>query len=63
MFFIDRPPPCPFPELPEFDDLAVPAAASGLVPVEVVPAAMDPMAVTDDGARLVVASGTAVPTL
>jgi hypothetical protein len=63
MFFIDRPPPCPFPELPEFDDLAVSAAASGLVPVDVVPAAMDPMAVTDDGARLVVPSGTAVPTL
>jgi hypothetical protein len=60
---IDRPLAVPFPELPEFDGLAVPAAANGLVPVDVVPAARDPVAVTDDGARLVVASGTAVPTL
>jgi hypothetical protein len=63
MLFIDRPPPLPFPELPEFDDLAVPAAANGLVLVDAAPTAVDPVVVTDDGATLMVPSGTAVPTL
>jgi hypothetical protein len=63
MLFIDRPPPCPFPELPEFDDLAVPAAASGLVLVDAAATAVGAVVVTDDGATLVVASGAAVPTL
>ena len=59
---IVRPPP--FPELfPEFDELPVPAAASGLVPVGVAPVAVGAVVVTDDGATLMVASGAAVPTL
>jgi hypothetical protein len=57
---IVRPPVYPFPEV---DDLLPPAAASGLVPVGAVPTAMDPVAVANDGATLVVARGTAVPTL
>jgi len=57
---IVRPPVYP---LPEADDLPTPAVASGMVPVGVMPPAMDPMAVADDGATLMVARGTAVPTL
>jgi hypothetical protein len=57
---IVRPPVYP---LPEVDDLLPPAAASGMVPVGAVPTAMDPVAVANDGATLVVARGTAVPTL
>jgi hypothetical protein len=57
---IVRPPAPPFPEE---DDLPVPAAASGMVPVGVVAAAVDPVVVADDGARLMVARGTADPTL
>ena len=40
-----------------------PAAASGIVPVGAVPAAMDPVALANDGATLMVARGTAVPIL
>ena len=57
---IDRPPALP---LPEVDELPAPAAASGMVPVDAVPAAMDPVVVADDGATLMVARGTAAPTL
>ena len=57
---IVRPPASP---LPEVDDLPPPAAASGMVPVGAVPTAMDPVAVADDGATLIVARGTAAPTL
>jgi hypothetical protein len=57
---IVRPPASP---LPEVDDLPAPAAASGMVPVGAVPTAMDPVAVADDGATLMVARGTAAPTL
>ena len=39
------------------------AAASGVGPVDVVPAVMDPVAVAGDGATLMVARGTAVPRL
>jgi hypothetical protein len=58
--FIVRPPACPFPEL---DELPAPAAASGRVPVDAVPAGMDPVVVADDGTTLMVARGTVVPTL
>jgi hypothetical protein len=57
---IVRPPVYP---LPEVDDWPPPAAASGMVPVGAVPTAMDPVAVDDDGATLMVARGTAAPTL
>jgi hypothetical protein len=53
-FFIDRPPVPPFFEL---DELPAPAAASGIVPVVDMAAAMDPVAVADDGATLMVARG------
>lgn len=56
---IDRPPAFP---LPEAEALLVPAAASGMVPVVVVPTARDPV-VVDDGAALIVARGTVVPTV
>jgi hypothetical protein len=59
-FFNDRPPAPPFPEL---DELPAPAAASGIVPVVDMAAAMDPVAVADDGAMVMVARGRAVPTL
>ena len=57
---IDRPPAPPFPEPDEFP---APAAASGMVPVDAVPTAMDPEVVDDDGATLRVARGMAAPTL
>jgi hypothetical protein len=57
---IDRPPP---PPLPEVDELPAPAAASEVVPVDAVPTAMDLVVVIDDGATLMVARGTAAPTL
>jgi hypothetical protein len=57
---IDRPPAFPFPEV---EELLAPAAASGIVPVADVPMAIDPFAVVGDGATLMVASGTAAPTL
>ena len=57
---IDRPPALP---LPEVEELPAPAAASGIVPVGAVPAAMDLVVVVDDGAMLMVARGTAAPTL
>jgi len=57
---IDRPPAFP---LPEVEVLPAPAAASGMVPVVVVPTARDPVVVVDDGATLIVARGTVVPTV
>jgi hypothetical protein len=57
---IDRPPALP---LPESEELPAPAAASGIVPVGAVPAVLDPVVVVDDGATLMVARGTAAPTL
>ena len=54
---IDRPPVLP---LPEVEELPAPAAASGMVLVDAVPAAMDPVAVTGDGRTL---KGTVAPTL
>ena len=53
----------PAPPLPEVDELPAPAAASGMVPVGAVPTAADLMAVADDRATLMVARGTAAPTL
>ena len=60
--FIDRPPAFSFPEL-EVLPLPLLAAASGVVPVDVVPAVMDPVAVAGDGATLMIARGVAAPTL
>jgi hypothetical protein len=57
---IDRPPALP---LPEVEELPAPAAASGMVPVDVVPAAMDLVVVVDDGETLMVARGRVAPTL
>ena len=57
---IDLPPGLPPPEV---EGLPVPAAASGIVPVVGVPTAMDPVVVVDDGATLIVARGTVVPTV
>ena len=57
---IDRPLALP---LPEVEVLPVPAAASGVVPVDVVPTARDPEVVADDGATVMVARGTVTPTL
>ena len=57
---IDRPPALPPPDV---EELPAPAAASGVVPVGAVPAAMDLVVVVDDGATLMVARGTDVPTL
>ena len=52
--FIDRPPAFP---LPEVEDLPAPAAASGVVPIDAVPAAADAVVDADDGATLMVARG------
>jgi hypothetical protein len=57
---IDRPPALPLPEVEEFP---APAAASGMVPVDAVLAAVDPVAAADDGVTLMVARGTATLTL
>ena len=57
---IDRPPAPPFPPV---DVLPAPAAASGMVPVDAVPTAGDRAVVAEDGATLMVARGTAAPTL
>ena len=57
---IDRP---PAPPLPEVDELPAPAAASGMALVVDVAAVLDPVAVADDGATLMLARGTAAPTL
>ena len=51
---IDRPPALP---LPEVDELPAPAVASGVAPIDAVPAAMDAVAVADDGATRMVARG------
>jgi len=55
--FIDLPPPPPFPEV---DELPAPAAASGMVPVGVEPAEMDPVVVVADGAMCTVESGAVI---
>jgi hypothetical protein len=57
---IVRPPAVPFPEE---DELPWPTAASGMIPVDVVLAAVDPVAIADDGVMLMVARGAAAPTL
>jgi len=57
---IDRPPAL---LLPEVDELPAPVAASGVVPIDAVPTAMDPVVVADDGVTFMVARGTVVPTL
>ena len=51
---IVRPPP---PRFSEVDELPAPAAASGMVRVGAVLAAMDPVAVASDGVTLMVARG------
>jgi hypothetical protein len=53
---IDRPPAFPFPEV---EELPAPAAASGIVPVDTVSAAVAP----EVGATLMVARGTVGPAL
>jgi len=58
--FIDRPPTFPFPD---FEELPIPAAARGVVPVDVASAATGPVAVACDGTTLMVARGTAAPRL
>jgi hypothetical protein len=57
---IDRPPVFPFPEV---EELPAPAAASGIVPVDTVPAAVAPEVITEVGATLTVARGTVGPAL
>ena len=57
---IDRPPAFPFPEV---EDLPLPGAASGIVPVDTVPAALAPEVVAEVGARPMVARGTVGATL
>ena len=59
-FLIDRPLAL---LLPEVEELPACAAASGIVPVGAVPAAMDLVVVVDDGMTLMVARGTAAPIL
>ena len=49
--------------IPDVEVFPTPTAASGIVPVGTVPAAMDPLVVADDGATLVVARDAAAPTL
>ena len=53
----------PLKTIPEVEELPAPAAASGMVPVDVVPAAMDLVVVVDDGETLMVARGRVAPTL
>ena len=57
---IDRP---PLKTIPEVEELPAPAAASGMVPADAVPIAMEPMVVADDGATVMVAIGTVAPTV
>jgi hypothetical protein len=57
---IDRPPAFPFPEV---EDLPLPGAASGIVPVDTVPDALAPEVVAEVGARPMVARGTVGATL
>ena len=61
ILLIDRAPGLP---LPEVEELPAPAAASGMVPVDAVPAAaLDLVVVADNGATLMVARGKAAPKL
>jgi hypothetical protein len=53
----------PLKTIPEVEELPALAAASGMVPVDAVPTAMDLVVVVDDGAMLMVARGAAAPTL
>jgi hypothetical protein len=57
---IVRPPGLPPPEEAE---LPTPAAARGMAPVGAVPVAVNPVEGADNGVMLMVASGTAAPTL
>lgn len=57
---IDRPWAFPFPE---DEELPPPAAASGIGPVDTVPAVVAPAVVPEVGATLTVARGTVGPTL
>lgn len=57
---IDRPPAL---LLPAVEELPLFAVATGVVPIDAVPTAMDPVVVADDGATLMVARGTVAPTL
>lgn len=57
---IDRPLAFPFPEV---EELPLPGAASGIVPVDAVLAAKEPVAAGGEGATLMVARGTVAPTL
>jgi hypothetical protein len=57
-FRIDRPPPPPFPGE---DELPLPGAASGMVPVGAVSAVPDPVASDGDVVTLMVARGVAAP--
>ena len=59
---IDRPPVFPLPEVAELP-FPLPGAANGIVPVDAIPAAWDPMVVANGGATLIVARGTDTPTL
>ena len=54
-------PPAPPP--PEEDESPGTTAATGMTPVDAVLAAVDPVAVADDGVMLMVARGTPAPTL
>ena len=57
---IDRPPARPPPEEAE---LPTPAAAKGMVPVDTVPVAVNPVGGAADGMTLMGARGTAAPIL
>ena len=57
---IDRPPALP---LPEAEEVPVPAAASGIVLVDTVPAEADPEVVAEVGATPTVPRGMVGPTL
>ena len=57
---IDRPWVFPFSGV---EDWPPPGLASGIVPVDTVPVAVEPEVVAEDGMRLMVARGTAAPTL
>jgi hypothetical protein len=59
---IDRPPVLPLPDVAELP-FPLPGAANGIVPVDAIPEAWDPMVVANDGATLIVARGTVAPTL
>jgi hypothetical protein len=57
---IDRPLVFPFPEVEEWPP---PVLASGIVPVDTVPTAVDSVVVANEDVALMVARGTVAPTL